>query len=204
MEIENDHEYFNIVIENMKRLLSVKSDRQLAFALDVLPASFANSKKRALIPCEKIIQVAIKRKFNLNEIFGNIIIENQTFINANTETNLINNNDLINIKLLDSKNDFIRVPLFTRNESDNYKAYIHNKKDIYVININERNIENGKFYLLKGNDVFYVRYIMIDFDGNYTLKDEQNISEKVNKEVLENIEIIGKIEAAFNKNMSQI
>ena len=69
MNIDNEIENFEIVINKLKDILNIKSDRQLSFALDILPASFANSRKRGIIPFDKIINYALKKNIDLNLIF---------------------------------------------------------------------------------------------------------------------------------------
>lgn len=53
--MDNIDEYINEVVNKLKKILNVTSDRQLALKLDVMPSSFSNTIKRGLLPYEKIL-----------------------------------------------------------------------------------------------------------------------------------------------------
>ena len=77
IEDNNSEEYVNSVINNLKKILGVTSDRQLPIRLDIKPPSFANTIKRGLLPYEKIVLFAKKHNQSLDKIF---LLQNQNYI----------------------------------------------------------------------------------------------------------------------------
>lgn len=195
MNIDNEIENFEIVINKLKDILNIKSDRQLSFALDILPASFANSRKRGIIPFDKIINYALKKNIDLNLIFNpDVLIDSNTINSSN------NKEDFLKIKILNNEEDFLKIP-FSYNDIklDTCRCLTLDDK-IYIINIEDTSLQNNKKFILKSNNIYYYRHVNINFEGSFIFKDETSISEQIEKELVDKIEVVGKIIAILNMN----
>lgn len=189
-------EEFDKVIKKLKDLLGIDSDRQLAFKLNILPASFSNNKRNSILPYEKIVLLALENNISLDILFNNKVEQNSR-INEDIR-NEDNTSDYINIELLIDNNDYVRLPVNLKEDVNNLKAIVL-ENNIYVVNIKFNLVENNNNYLLKSNEVYYAKHISIDFSGNYLLKSMDGSIDKITKEEFEKIESIGKIVVKFEK-----
>lgn len=197
--MEEKQKYIQDVLNNMKNILNVKSDRQLSILIDTQPSSLFNSIKRGLLPYEKIIFFALKKGYSLDEIF--LFKKDGSSDNFDNKIEDIQEEDYTNlayIKVLDNEKKQIKIPLYTA-YSDNIRAYLDDKK-IYIINIEDKEIFNKSYYLIKSKNNYFAVSIIIELDGIYSLKDDDNntVSKLTDKE-FEELEIIGKINFRFDK-----
>lgn len=195
-QIDTNNENFYSVIEKLKTIYELKSDRKLSLKLDVLPASFSNSKKRGILPYEKIITAAIKDKISLDEIFGNRI--NNKIDYTNLKDKKANKHGLVDIPMLNDNLDYIRVPLIYLENTTNLKGYISNNHT-YILNTSEIKPEHNRTYLLTSNNIYYIKHISIDLSGTYLLKDEDGSITNINKNELDNVIFIGRVEHKFSR-----
>ena len=194
--MDNIDEYINEVFNKLKKILNVTSDRQLALKLDVMPSSFSNTIKRGLLPYEKILFFAKKEGLSLDDIF---LLNNHSTINrainnienTSTEKELECSKDLCSIQILNDEKNLITIPL-NAYSNQKLRAFINDKK-IYIIDIDDREIEHNTYYLIKSSETYFAMYISIDLDGSYSLKDDDNNIKKIMMEDFKKIEVIGKI-----------
>lgn len=194
-EILNEN-FVNEVLDNLANILNVKSDRQLAIKLDILPSTLFNNRKRGILPYEKILTYALQNNLSLDDIFKPSNIKNNK-VNECILTSL--DYDLININILNDSKNFIQIPLKIA-EQENYKAYLDDKK-IYIIDTINNNFKNKNRYLIKNNNNYFVVLISLDFDNTYILRDENDsdLISKLTKEEFEKIEIIGKVDFILSR-----
>ncbi|AZL53773.1 MULTISPECIES: helix-turn-helix domain-containing protein [Aliarcobacter] len=188
--------FVNEVLDNLANILNVKSDRQLAIKLDILPSTLFNNRKRGILPYEKILTYALQNNLSLDDIFKPSNIKN----NKVNECILASSDyDLVNINILNDSKNFIQIPLKIA-EQENYKAYLDDKK-IYVIDTINNNFKNKNRYLIKNNNNYFVVLISLDFDNTYILRDENDsdLISKLTKEEFEKIEIIGKVDFILSR-----
>lgn len=194
-EILNEN-FVNEVLDNLANILNVKSDRQLAIKLDILPSTLFNNRKRGILPYEKILTYALQNNLSLDDIFKPSNIKN----NKVNECILASSDyDLVNINILNDSKNFIQIPLKIA-EQENYKAYLDDKK-IYIIDTINNNFKNKNRYLIKNNNNYFVVLISLDFDNTYILRDENDsdLISKLTKEEFEKIEIIGKVDFILSR-----
>lgn len=194
-EILNEN-FVNEVLDNLANILNVKSDRQLAIKLDILPSTLFNNRKRGILPYEKILTYALQNNLSLDDIFKPSNIKN----NKVKECFLASSDyDLVNINILNDSKNFIQIPLKIA-EQENYKAFLDDKK-IYIIDTINNNFKNKNRYLIKNNNNYFVVLISLDFDNTYILKDENDsdLISKLTKEEFEKIEIIGKVDFILSR-----
>ncbi|MDX4028388.1 helix-turn-helix domain-containing protein [Aliarcobacter skirrowii] len=194
-EILNEN-FVNEVLDNLANILNVKSDRQLAIKLDILPSTLFNNRKRGILPYEKILTYALQNNLSLDDIFKPSNIKN----NKVNECILASSDyDLVNINILNDSKNFIHIPLKIA-EQENYKAYLDDKK-IYIIDTINNNFKNKNRYLIKNNNNYFVVLISLDFDNTYILRDENDsdLISKLTKEEFEKIEIIGKVDFILSR-----
>lgn len=194
-EILNEN-FVNEVLDNLANILNVKSDRQLAIKLDILPSTLFNNRKRGILPYEKILNYALQNNLSLDDIFKPSNIKN----NKVNECILASSDyDLVNINILNDSKNFIQIPLKIA-EQENYKAYLDDKK-IYIIDTINNNFKNKNRYLIKNNNNYFVVLISLDFDNTYILRDENDsdLISKLTKEEFEKIEIIGKVDFILSR-----
>ncbi|MDX4049992.1 helix-turn-helix domain-containing protein [Aliarcobacter skirrowii] len=194
-EILNEN-FVNEVLDNLANILNVKSDRQLAIKLDILPSTLFNNRKRGILPYEKILTYALQNNLSLDDIFKPSNIKN----NKVNECILASSDyDLVNINILNDSKNFIQIPLKIA-EQENYKAYLDDKK-IYVIDTINNNFKNKNRYLIKNNNNYFVVLISLDFENTYILRDENDsdLISKLTKEEFEKIEIIGKVDFILSR-----
>lgn len=196
IEDNNTEEYVNSVINNLKKILGVTSDRQLSIRLDIKPPSFANTIKRGLLPYEKIVLFAKKHNQSLDKIFllqnQDYTIENEPKCNySEPESNSISSNNSTEIQLINDEQT-IKIPNLPVTPNKNLKAFIDDKK-IYIINTNDKIFVNNHYYLLKSNNAFFTMVISIDLDGQYILKNDDDITTKLTLDEFNKIEIVGKV-----------
>lgn len=194
-EILNEN-FVNEVLDNLAKILDVKSDRQLAIKLDILPSTLFNNRKRGILPYEKILTYALQNNLSLDDIFKPSNIKN----NKVNECILASSDyDLVNINILNDSKNFIQIPLKIA-EQENYKAFLDDKK-IYIIDTINNNFKNKNRYLIKNNNNYFVVLISLDFDNTYILRDENDsdLISKLTKEEFEKIEIIGKVDFILSR-----
>lgn len=194
-EILNEN-FVNEVLDNLANILNVKSDRQLAIKLDILPSTLFNNRKRGILPYEKILNYALKQEISLDEIFKPNNVKND----KTKECFLASSDyDLVNINILNDSKNFIQIPLKIA-EQENYKAFLDDKK-IYIIDTINNNFKNKNRYLIKNNNNYFVVLISLDFDNTYILRDENDsdLISKLTKEEFEKIEIIGKVDFILSR-----
>lgn len=200
--MEINQEYVNNVVLNLKSKFNITSDRQLAMKLNILPASFANTIKRGLLPYEKLIAYCKKEGLSLDEIF---LMNNDNVVNnlsdkietKETKKELESRKNSIAIKILNEESSiYLPLNLPTKNS---YKAYIYDK-NILILDIENKEILSNNYYLVETNKIHYFPMtISIDLTGDYLLKNDENITTKLTKEELEKIEIVGKIDFKFTR-----
>jgi len=190
--LRDDTEYITKVVKNLKETLGVKSDRQLALRIGMLPASFSNTIKRGLLPLEKIFSYAKEHNLSLDEIFlfGE---EKDKQIQLETE-------HLTKVILLDNENVSIFVPYIFISSQVKLRAFLNDRK-IYILDINEKEINSSNYWLIKSNDIYYTMVISIDLDGSYILKDDNNNIRKISVEDFSKFEIVGKICFRFTREL---
>lgn len=193
--LENDNIEFDNVINRLKEIAKIPNDRQLCFKLDILTPSFSNSKKRGVLPYKKIIAFCKNTGISLDLLFNN---DNPTIDKLKSNVQNIDDKNIYNIPILQNESDFLRLNFGQILDISNLKAYLNNNL-IYILNESLNQLENETTYLIKSNEIFYVRHISIDFDGMYILKDEKGNVEKLNKETFSKINLIGKIIFSFSK-----
>lgn len=194
-EILNEN-FVNEVLDNLANILNVKSDRQLAIKLDILPSTLFNNRKRGILPYEKILNYALQNNLSLDEIFKPNNVKND----KTKECFLASSDyDLVNINILNDSKNFIQIPLKIA-EQENYKAFLDDKK-IYIIDTINNNFKNKNRYLIKNNNNYFVVLISLDFDNTYILRDENDsdLISKLTKEEFEKIEIIGKVDFILSR-----
>ncbi|KLD99297.1 helix-turn-helix domain containing protein [Aliarcobacter butzleri] len=185
------------VIDNLKSIMGVTSDRQVALKLDVKPPTFRNSKERGLIPYKEIILYAKREKLDLNEIFFNNLEEKPKIGNSTKDINITiknntNNGNISSIKLLENDTNTISLPLSNFSQNDTIRAWINDKK-IYIIDIFDKKIIDKNYYLIRSNKNIFAMNISIDLNGDYLLKDDEDNTTKVTPDNFKDFEIIGKI-----------
>ena len=152
-------EYVSNVLDNLKRILKLPSDRQLALKLEIHPASLSNSIKRNILPWEKIITYSLNNNLSLDEIFLNNINQsenkdsNTDNIASSKNSTFNENNKLSSIKTLEEDSE-IQIPYIFQSEDTELRAYLTDKK-IYVLDINEKEIKGTNYWLVKSNNNYY-------------------------------------------------
>ena len=132
-DAEKDPFDFHSIIQRLKLILDVKSDKDVAIALGLNPNSFFNRKKRGSIPMTKIVIVGNTLKVNLDWlIFGRgpmYIVEKKEQNNAsrfkNPDMGLQNIEHLVGIENL-SNDLYQKVSDYVKT---NYEAAIVMKKE---------------------------------------------------------------------------
>ena len=196
IEDNNTEEYINSVINNLKKILGVTSDRQLSIRLDIKPPSFANTIKRGLLPYEKIVLFAKKHNQSLDKIFllqnQNYTIENEPKCNySELESNSISSNNSTEIQLINGEQT-IKIPNLPVTPNKTLRAFIDDKK-IYIIDTKDKIFVNNNYYLLKSSNAFFPMIVSMDLDGQYILKNDDDITTKVTLNEFNKIEIVGKV-----------
>ncbi len=196
IEDNNTEEYVNSVINNLKKILGVTSDRQLSIRLDIKPPSFANTIKRGLLPYEKIVLFAKKHNQSLDKIFllqnQNYTIENEPKCNySELESNSISSNNSTEIQLINGEQT-IKIPNLPVTPNKTLRAFIDDKK-IYIIDTKDKIFVNNNYYLLKSSNAFFPMIVSMDLDGQYILKNDDDITTKVTLNEFNKIEIVGKV-----------
>jgi len=190
--LRDDTEYIAKVVKSLKETLDVKSDRQLALKLDMLPASFSNTIKRGLLPLEKMFSYAKEHNLSLDEMF---LFSEKQDQQAQLETK-----HLTKVQLLDNETIFISVPYIFISSQAQLRAFLNDKK-IYILDINEKELNGSNYWLIKSNDIYYTMVISIDLDGSYILKDDDNNIRKISIEDFSKFEVIGKIHFRFIREL---
>jgi len=190
--LREDTEYITRVVKNLKETLDVKSDRQLALKLDMLPASFSNTIKRGLLPLEKIFSYAKEHNLSLDEIF--------LFSDKKKQQIQLKSEHLTKVTLLDNESVSIFVPYIFISSQAQLRAFLNDKK-IYILDINEKEVNSSNYWLIKSNDIYYAMVISIDLDGSYILKDDNNNTRKISIEDFSKFEVIGKIHFKFVREL---
>jgi|SRR5574344_621341 hypothetical protein len=194
-------EYVSNVLDNLKRILKLPSDRQLALKLEIHPASLSNSIKRNILPWEKIITYSLNNNLSLDEIFLNNINQsenkdsNTDNIASSKNSTFNENNKLSSIKTLEEDSE-IQIPYIFQSEDTELRAYLTDKK-IYVLDINEKEIKGTNYWLVKSNNNYYALTISVNLDGKYQLKDDDDSIRSISVEEFKKLEIIGKIHFRF-------
>lgn len=194
-------EYVSNVLDNLKRILKLPSDRQLALKLEIHPASLSNSIKRNILPWEKIITYSLNNNLSLDEIFLNNINQsenkdsNTDNIESSKNSTFNENNKLSSIKTLEEDSE-IQIPYIFQSEDTELRAYLTDKK-IYVLDINEKEIKGTNYWLVKSNNNYYALTISVNLDGKYQLKDDDDSIRSISVEEFKKLEIIGKIHFRF-------
>lgn len=194
-------EYVSNVLDNLKRILKLPSDRQLALKLEIHPASLSNSIKRNILPWEKIITYSLNNNLSLDEIFLNNINQsenkdsNTDNIASSKNSTFNENNKLSSIKTLEEDSE-IQIPYIFQSEDTELRAYLTDKK-IYVLDINEKEIKGTNYWLVKSNNNYYALTISVNLDGKYQLKDDDESIRSISVEEFKKLEIIGKIHFRF-------
>lgn len=194
-------DYASSVLDNLKRILDLPSDRQLAFRLDLHPASLSNTIKRKILPWEKIITYAINNNLSLDEIFLNKVNQsgydksNTDNIEAKNKSIINENNKLSSIKTLEEDSE-IQIPYIFQSEDTELRAYLTDKK-IYILDINEKEIKGTNYWLVKSNNNYYALTISVNLDGKYQLKDDDDSIRSISAEEFKKLEITGKIHFRF-------
>lgn len=196
IEDNNTEEYVNSVINNLKKILGVTSDRQLSIRLDIKPPSFANTIKRGLLPYEKIVLFAKKHNQSLDKIFllqnQNYTIENEPKCNySELESNSISSNNSTEIQLINGEQT-IKIPNLPVTPNKTLRAFIDDKK-IYIIDTKDKIFVNNNYYLLKSSNAFFPMIVSMDLDGQYILKNDDDITTKLTLDEFNKIEIVGKV-----------
>ena len=202
IEDNNTEEYVNSVINNLKKILGVTSDRQLSIRLDIKPPSFANTIKRGLLPYEKIVLFAKKHNQSLDKIFllqnQNYTIENEPKCNySELESNSISSNNSTEIQLINGEQT-IKIPNLPVTPNKTLRAFIDDKK-IYIIDTKDKIFVNNNYYLLKSSNAFFPMIVSMDLDGQYILKNDDDITTKVTLNEFNKIEIVGKVNFKFTR-----
>lgn len=65
-----NRDFFNSVIDRLRVALALKNDAEIAEAIGLKANAFANRKKSGSIPYEEIVNIALSRGLNLDEIFS--------------------------------------------------------------------------------------------------------------------------------------
>jgi len=163
--LRDDTEYIAKAVKNLKETLGVKSDRQLALKLDMLPASFSNTIKRGLLPLEKMFSYAKEHNLSLDEMF--------LFSEKQDQQAQLENEHLTKVQLLDNETIFVSVPYIFVSSQVQLRAFLNDRK-IYILDINEKEVTGSNYWLIKSNDIYYTMVISIDLDGSYIFKDDDN------------------------------
>jgi len=190
--LREDTEYITRVVKNLKETLDVKSDRQLALKLDMLPASFSNTIKRGLLPLEKIFSYAKEHNLSLDEIF--------LFNDKKEQQIQLESEHLTKVTLLDNESVSIFVPYIFISSQAQLRAFLNDKK-IYILDISEKEVNSSNYWLIKSNGIYYTMVISIDLDGSYILKDDNNNIRKISIEDFSKFEVIGKIHFKFVREL---
>jgi len=190
--LREDTEYITKVVKNLKETLDVKSDRQLALKLGMLPASFSNTIKRGLLPLEKMFSYAKEHNLSLDEMF--------LFSDKKEQQIQLESELFTKVTLLDNENVSISIPYIFISSQAKFRAFL-NDKNIYILDISKKKVTGSNYWLIKSNDIYYAMVISIDLDGSYILKDDNNNIRKISIEDFSKFEVIGKIHFRFVREL---
>ena len=133
IEEVSGNEYFQFLINKLKKIYSLKRDKDIAELLGILPAGYSTLKKNNRFPYDKIVHLAIRDNFSLDDFFD---IQEYKNISSNKEKrNKELNDDFTSINkigFLNKKNEYIHVPSLFQDKNKKYKAFAQNNK-FYII-----------------------------------------------------------------------
>lgn len=188
--------YYSSIVEKVKEIEGVTSDRQFALTIGMRPDSYANAKKRGTFPFEKVIDYCFKNRYSLDEVFG---MKNPKKILENNSTE---NEDFVDIPSL-INDDNVRLPKDSIRDIidkiNSLKVYIDSANNIFIINTELKKLQDRESFLVKIFDKYYIKDVSVDLDKNYKLS-ESNYEPIIIKESdFEKFEIIGKVESTYKK-----
>ena len=86
----------------------------------------------------------------------------------------------------------IKIPNLPVTPNKTLRAFIDDKK-IYIIDTKDKIFVNNNYYLLKSSNAFFPMIVSMDLDGQYILKNDDDITTKVTLNEFNKIEIVGKV-----------
>lgn len=96
-----NREYFDLVMDRLRAVLSLKNDAEMAEVLGLKPNAYANRKRNASVPYEEIVSVAAERGLNLDAIF--LSGDSQNVVREPPAVFAITKNDQVTVPRYDVK-----------------------------------------------------------------------------------------------------
>lgn len=190
----NSVDYLSIV-ERIKEIERINSDRQFALLIGMRADSYANAKKRGTFPYEKVIEYCFKKNYSIDEIFN---LKNPI---KKLEGTSEKESNFINVPCINS-NDHIRIPKEHINNLDDFNffnAFIDENGNISLINKNKKKLEDRASFLINIFDKFYIKNVSIDLDRNYKLSENEYEPIILKEEDFSKVDIIGKVELSYKR-----
>lgn len=192
---EKNVNYLSIV-ERIKEIEKINSDRQFALLIGMRADSYANAKKRGTFPYEKVIEYCFRKNYSIDEIFN---LKNP--IKNLKEPSKGWKDRYFNILCIDSE-DYIRVPKDTTHNFDDinfFRAFIDEKGNIFLINKTKTKLEDRANFLVKIFDKYYIKNVSIDLDRNFKLLEKEYEPIILKESDFSKIDVIGKVEISYKK-----
>jgi len=188
---------YSSIVEKIKEIEKINSDRQFALLIGMRPDSYANAKKRGTFPYEKIIEYCFRKNFSIDEIFD---MKNPVK-NIKELLGKENKNNFIDVLCINSE-DHIRVPKDNIHNLDDinfFRAFIDENGNIFLINKNKTKLEDRANFLVKIFDKYYIKNVSIDLDRNFKLLEKEYEPIILKESDFSKIDVIGKVEISYQK-----
>ncbi len=193
----NGNEYFQLLINKLKKIYSLKRDKDIAELLGILPAGYSTLKKNNRFPYDKIVHLAIRDNFSLDDFFD---IEEHKNISSNKEKrNKELDDDFTDINkigFLNKENEYIHIPSLFQNKNTKYKAFAQNNQ-FYIIDTSVTTYTASNVYLIEKDGIFYIREIDASLKDTFLIKNINGTSDsfiEIDQATFENFNIVGVVE----------
>jgi homospermidine synthase len=191
---------FNIVIQKIKQIEEIKSDKDFAKLINIKPDALVQRKNRNSIPHDNIIKYCLANNISIDMIYENNDIEINDITSVHDQMITSTKNDkLSRIAIFDS-NEVLKLPI--HNPNNVLKAYIDSSsKQIFIIDTSVDKYNNEGLYYITYHDRTYIKNITDTFNGSFQISscctndlssnsfeiDENKINELIIKGKVENI-----------------
>ncbi len=217
---QNDEIMIENIIEKLKTALELKSDTEVAKALESDPRLLGTWKKRGTIPYERIIKLCIRKNINLQWMFSD----------GGTLPTVCRDNGLVS-----EADGYIKVPRFEVKASAGGGAIIHSEQivdhlyfktewvknvlgiprdflalisvqgdsmeptlsngDLILVDTRTSRVEDGAIYVVQYDDALLVKRLQKKYDGSVVIRSDNTLYEP---EILHgdeaiNLKIVGRV-----------
>jgi phage repressor protein C with HTH and peptisase S24 domain len=217
---QNDEILIENIIDKLKTALELKSDTEVAKALESDPRLLGTWKKRGTIPYEKIIKLCIRNNINLQWMFS----DDGSLPTVCRDNGLVSEAD-----------GYIKVPRFDVKASAGGGAIIHSEQivdhlyfktewvknvlgiprdflalisvqgdsmeptlsngDLILVDTRTSRVEDGAIYVVQYDDALLVKRLQKKYDGSVVIRSDNTFYEPeiLHGEEANNLKIVGRV-----------